>query len=72
MGQLMLRIMDGDKKPLLGERFSKRDHRDGIMKYYQLYEVASEERGIGVDFEKGGAVEWTDITYNMKEVAPTE
>jgi hypothetical protein len=41
------------------------------MKYYQLHEIVSEQRGIGVDFEKGDAVEWTDITYNMKEVEPS-
>jgi hypothetical protein len=67
MEQLILRVLDGDNKPLLGEKFSKRDYRDGILKYYQLYEIVSEQRGIGVDLEKG-AVEWTDITYNMKEV----
>jgi hypothetical protein len=70
MEQLIIRVIDGDNKPLLGEEFSKRDHRDGIMKYYQLHEVANELRCYGAHTEKG-AVYWTDITYNLKQVEPS-
>jgi hypothetical protein len=70
MEQFIIRVLDGVDRPLLGEEYRKRDHKDGMMKYYQLHEIVSEKRGIGVDLEKG-VVEWTDITYNMKEVEPS-
>lgn len=67
MEQFILRVIDGVDRPLLGEEYRKRDHMDGVMKYYQLYEIVSEQRCKGIDLEKG-VVEWTDITYNMKEI----
>ncbi|MDB5055053.1 MAG: hypothetical protein JWM44_3103 [Bacilli bacterium] len=67
MEQFIVRVLDGVDRPLLGEEYRKRDHADGKMKYYQLHEIVNEQRGIGVDLKKG-MVEWTDITYNMKEV----
>jgi hypothetical protein len=70
MEQMIVRVLDGDDRPLLGEKYQNRDYRDGILKYYQLYEIVSEQRDIGVDLKKG-MVEWTDITYNMKEVEPS-
>jgi hypothetical protein len=71
MEQLTLRVLDGHPVPKIGEKFYKRDHNDGKMRDYQLAELVNQIPCEGIDMQYG-RVKWTDFTYNLEEVAPTD